>query len=805
MVGYEKIEWAEFRDHGTVRKDLFGGIAVNKHAWSEFAEQADHYGMSLIRFPGGTISEVGRLENGKIVFGDAIDFADLQGSRAHLAYDITHKELMSPELLTGREIGGLRDALVEGAENGAAVGIILPVERYYTGLDVTDAADLARMEKAIEADVAVFAANLRATLSGMTERPPEILLEIGNERYGNPIEYAFAARFMIEAIAELRDDFPVDLKIALQGGTGSLQFARLQERGYFDTFYDGGKPLIPELSGLGLDLSGEMAFRDRITAADQAMASILGDSLSEIDILRRHILDFKAVRHEVEDNIFSQGEDIRAFWEKAIVAAGGSAPEDYVSAWSVSSDGADQAPFSLTAAAHVSEMIEYLVAEGVDYAAAWGFMGTWDYFPDRAGTNALTAYRDGKSSPAAETFGLLSQVLTDGAQLLSRDVVEGEGWSSSVYHTGDRMVFVLSPETAALAGQRLQLELPAGVSLTDLRLDRVQTVDGTAAGLGEVVREKVVVKDGKVQIDFGQAHEVVLLQASIPGGFAGLGSKGAVFVGDAEGSAHDHLVGTDGDDEVSGLSGRDQIEGQGGSDYLIGGTGDDSVSGGEGNDTILGNTASDRLSGGGGSDAIYAGDGADVAWGDAGDDLILGRSGVDTLYGGSGDDRLDGNMGADLLYGGAGADALYGGTGWDSLDGGAGDDRLWGNEGSDRMRGGTGRDTLAGGSGDDDLRGGDGADTLYGNQGQDRLDGGTGDDVLRGGTLADTFVFAAGGGRDVIEDFELGQDRLLLDMDRQDLAQHATVTDLGLELAFGADTITLLGVTGLNGVDVEFV
>ena len=65
-------------------------------------------------------------------------------------------------------------------------------------------------------------------------------------------------------------------------------------------------------------------------------------------------------------------------------------------------------------------------------------------------------------------------------------------------------------------------------------------------------------------------------------------------------------------------------------------------------------------------------------------------------------------------------------------------------------------DTLNGGAGNDILFGGAGNDVLFGGAGNDILDGGSGADTLTGGTGHDTFVYAPGGGADVVTDFVAG-------------------------------------------------
>ena len=58
------------------------------------------------------------------------------------------------------------------------------------------------------------------------------------------------------------------------------------------------------------------------------------------------------------------------------------------------------------------------------------------------------------------------------------------------------------------------------------------------------------------------------------------------------------------------------------------------------------------------------------------------------------------------------------------------------------------------GAGNDRIHGGAGNDRLFGDDGRDTLAGGIGNDLLTGGAGADVFVFARGGGRDRIMDFD---------------------------------------------------
>ncbi|AHF69935.1 hypothetical protein PCH70_47820 [Pseudomonas cichorii JBC1] len=142
----------------------------------------------------------------------------------------------------------------------------------------------------------------------------------------------------------------------------------------------------------------------------------------------------------------------------------------------------------------------------------------------------------------------------------------------------------------------------------------------------------------------------------------------------------------------------------------------------------------------------------DVLNGLGGDDFIAGYGGNDTLFGGDGQDYLDGGVGNDSLSGEAGNDNLYGGEGNDLLDGGDGNDWINGDVGDDTLIGGAGDDILDGGAGRDTLQGGAGNDNLYGGAGDDFLAGGEGNDRLDGGSGTNSYLFARGGGQDIIMD-----------------------------------------------------
>ncbi len=272
----------------------------------------------------------------------------------------------------------------------------------------------------------------------------------------------------------------------------------------------------------------------------------------------------------------------------------------------------------------------------------------------------------------------------------------------------------------------------------------------------------------------------------------------------------DDISAGQGNDSAYGGAGNDMIRGGGGRDLLGGGAGNDTLSGGGGDDRLYGAFDDDALYGGAGNDTLGGFDGNDTLGGGDGDDELWGALDDDMLYGAQGSDTLGGFDGNDKLWGGDDNDELWGGKGNDVLHGQDGNDMLGGFDGNDELYGGAGRDELTGGVGDDIIYGGAGNDTVYAASGDDTIGGNGGDDVIFGGTGADTFVFTSGNGNDDVFSFSLGEnDRLRLYADLwsgdRDADQIVTefATDRGDDVLFdfGDTSFTLMGVSGLSGLD----
>ena len=230
---------------------------------------------------------------------------------------------------------------------------------------------------------------------------------------------------------------------------------------------------------------------------------------------------------------------------------------------------------------------------------------------------------------------------------------------------------------------------------------------------------------------------------------------------------NDYLTGNDTNELFVSFEGNDTLLGEGGSDILFGdqerdfiaaGRNNDIVYAGKENDVVFGGKQDDRIFGDRNSDTLYGDRGSDTIVGDNGNNIDLTGNDGDLIFGGSSSDAIAGAQGNDTVYGGKDADTVYGGKendliwgdkGPDTLYGDSGNDSLFGGvqnsldsdpEGQDFLVGGNGQDLLNGQEGDDTLRGGNGRDVVFGGKGGDRIFGETGSDTLYGNKGSDTIV-----------------------------------------------------------------
>ena len=168
---------------------------------------------------------------------------------------------------------------------------------------------------------------------------------------------------------------------------------------------------------------------------------------------------------------------------------------------------------------------------------------------------------------------------------------------------------------------------------------------------------------------------------------------------------NDRITGSQLDDTIEALGGRDNVTGRMGDDFVDGGGGSDEITGGDGGDLLEGGSGPDEIGGGPGTP-----DGEFLVFFSCG--IRDESSGIDAstqgnqeLFGGDGNDDLTGGRDNDLLGGDAGRNVLSGNGGGDCfglsgaenerVSGGDGDDIIVANDGNrDNIFCGAGQDTV---------------------------------------------------------------------------------------------------------------
>lgn len=219
---------------------------------------------------------------------------------------------------------------------------------------------------------------------------------------------------------------------------------------------------------------------------------------------------------------------------------------------------------------------------------------------------------------------------------------------------------------------------------------------------------------------------------------------------------------------ITGNSGNNQLNGQGGVDTLIGGLGSDTYYvdsalevvvegvGDVANDTVITGFSVSLMTQYANVESVSLTGSANLnATGNAGVNFLSGNGGNNILNGGQGNDFMRGGLGHDTYYvhnaGDVVTEALNAGSDlvravvsytltanmeYLTLEG-AGNLYGIGNGLSNGLTGNDGNNVLHGGGGDDNLHGDDGNDTLDGGMGFDILTGGVGNDIYRFSTAVD--------------------------------------------------------------------
>jgi len=248
------------------------------------------------------------------------------------------------------------------------------------------------------------------------------------------------------------------------------------------------------------------------------------------------------------------------------------------------------------------------------------------------------------------------------------------------------------------------------------------------------------------------------------------------------------------------------IVGTSGNDIVTGTLLADVINGGDGNDTlyVYGYGSPDTLNGGAGNDELYGGDFGEELNGDDGDDHLTGSGGDDSLDGGDGADTAEYAGGSDdylVFYDKTGALIVTDLVGYEGADAITNiefvhfaNDNVTINPSGTPALGTSGNDSIVGNGLRNAIYGLAGDDTLKGNTGNDTIDGGGDTDIaVYAGNSSDYVVYFDESGALLVEDV-VGTDGVdtLVDIETVQFLGDSTTLDVIDVPALGTGSANLV-------------
>jgi serralysin len=282
-------------------------------------------------------------------------------------------------------------------------------------------------------------------------------------------------------------------------------------------------------------------------------------------------------------------------------------------------------------------------------------------------------------------------------------------------------------------------------------------------------RDSIIGGPGEDWADYRDAATGVTVSLAAPARNTGeaLGDRYSSIERVRGGRFEDNLTGNSRNNVLEGVTGADVLNGGRGFDFARYKSAPEGVTASLADPSVnTGHAAGDTYI------AIEGLQGSDFA------DTLIGNDARNTLVGGRGADVLDGRGGFDFVRydmyhtGSRGVAvnlaAPAGNSGLNALgDTYTGIEGVIGTRFSDRLVGDEAANNLQGQAGHDNLRGDGGNDTIIGGSGNDRINGGYGNDALRGDAGRDSFVFdsalSATENVDRIRGFSVTNDTIRLD------------------------------------------
>ena len=639
---------------GTMNENMFGAIGVNNFGWHYFEDHTEDFGLTNIRWPGGTVAETGWVVDGRVRSGGGeISLETLGGDRSQFAFDLTHPELMSELALTYDElnhlnrddVGTFSQVLALAVDRGVDVELIIPIQRYFLNEDLSNAAVREEAVTAAVSDITIFLERLKNGDYNNGSYPQNIIFDIGNEQYSNPIEAAIIGRAIAETIAKGLLGTEISYGIGFQMGRGEFEYDNLYEDGYFDPFFDGGD-IVPGLEdvhfvpGVGVPNAMQNIFIDML------MIEVLGDSLVHFGNLRHHVLGFSEDALDGDNAPLWQRGQIVEYWMDAFEELGIDPNEiEYnISAFTTDSSNGNFLPYELSGAANTLQLYDYMMQMGVDRASIWGVVGAFTY-NDNMLTTTVSDRSSDFDSPQAAIIRLLSENVMN-SDYIGAGGGDIEGYHSFTYQNETSYSIFFYVEDVNSGQFTLDVDLGLLGDLQTVSAINLDIANGALNGAAELTSSQIDVVDGVVQLTFDQDFEIVMLTLNMADSF---NYQSVQYVEDL---TQTPVTRDQNSQTIMGSETSEQISGGAGSDFLYGMQGNDSISGGAGRGGFLtGDIRSNDFDalGGNNGDFMFGGEGNDVLYGNAGNDLISGDEGNDELWGGGGFDTFVFTEGLDII------------------------------------------------------------------------------------------------------------------------------------------------------------
>lgn len=580
---------------------------------SDFVALVEAFGLTCIRYPGGTIAE------------QFFDPADPNSTIGYNYFDIVSRN----QSIGTREVLPLADYLSFMESIDGTATIVFPTYRYFdheTRSLSPDALD----------EISDFFFGLFQGEYGPFE---SLNIELGNEWYQDRFDWTVEEFGAIQAqIAEVISSIATELGIRdlidifAQGGRSQEENLVLSSffEGSISEFIDGVLTHIYGANSNGNPLGIGGAIPDRLdemlSAWEHATSSELLLAVTEWNVGE------SGENSTIINGLMRSAPLLRMFAEMV------QSDVDLAHFWSVQTNG----PAGLSRREGTGDLWSptgyffNMLSNGTEGAQ---LLNTGEHFNIRDENNTIVGYNYTFAGGHSTNVFLSSGVGWDiDAEVDLSDLLEG---ATHIYITR----LTSAPGTSGLDyNAQASLEFITAVNVTNSGV----SLDLLNITLGNYETIQITISYG-VGVEIYADHQNSIDDLLTGSGFA------------------DTLLGNSGNDTLEGLSGADSLEGGSGNDVVWGGADHDTISGGSGDDSLYGEHGRDYLVGGAGDDFIFGGHWHDTIEGGEGEDTLEGGFGNDVIGGEQGDDYILGQEGNDIILAGLGADTIDGGLGRDTL------------------------------------------------------------------------------------------------------------------------------------------